>query len=328
MTKLFQLILLSLVFNISAQNQDKGEDNSNAAQKEITISGLSVTYAEQNGRLHGSYISKYDNGKTKAIGQFENGIKTGIWTYYDVEGIKVYSENYVNHIAPISVFNKSSKDSAGSDNELKPTYTPTRNHKGYVDYFFVNEEAYIWSRRQWCKIEPENNDMMFGAERLFSVINDLAQDESIVIYDSTDDQFTKQLNAEDFKKRVNSSTKVAYYEIKEDFFFDNDRYTSEHRIITLTPFVVSEGINDGKPYKLCHLYYPELREHLAKHLVNSYNLRVKNLDDVFYYRDFDYSLVGTTSIMGRTSTSINPKNRFEERIKAIEQAHSVLIDLK
>ena len=326
MTKLFQLILLSIVFSVSAQNQENVDNGTYATTRDISISGLSISYAEQNGRLHGSYISKYDNGKTKVIGQFENGIKTGIWTYYNVEGIKVYSENYVDHIAPISVFNKSSRDSVGSDNEVKPTYTPTRNHKGYVDYFFVNKEAHIWSRRQWCKIEPENNDMMFGADRLFSVLNDLAQDESIVIYDSTDDQFTKQLNAEDYKKRVNSSTKVAYYEIKEDFFSDNDRYTSEHRIITLTPFVVSEGINDGKPYKLCHLYYPELREYLAQHSINTYNLRITNLDDIFYFRDFDYSVVGISSIYGRRSKSINANNRFEERIKAIEQAHSVLID--
>ncbi len=295
---------------------------------DLNVNDLSVSFSEYKGRLHGNYQSSYKNGKTKAEGTYVYGVKTGVWKYYNQNGEKVFEEKYLDHLAPFNNEYASFEDPILQELNKYPYHMPKRNDKGFVDYFYLKERAYIWSRRQWCKIEPENNDMMFGADRLFSVINDLAQDESIVIYDSTDDQFTKQLNAEDFKKRVNSSTKVAYYEIKEDFFFDNDRYTSEHRIITLTPFVVSEGINDGKPYKLCHLYYPELREHLAKHPVNTYNLRITNLDDIFYFRDFDYSVVGTSSIYGRRSKSINVNNRFEERIKAIEQAHSVLIELK
>lgn len=324
MTRLFQLLFLSLTIHTVAQDLPKKNSFATPKESKLVLAGMTISYSAHDGRLDGSYQSKYKNGNLKASGQFENGIKIGVWTYYNAEGVKVYSEVYSNHLAPTTLFQSSSKDSI----EKTSAYVPKRNDKGYIDYFFVKESSYIWSRRQWCKMVPDNNNLIFGKDRLFKVLNDLILEESIVIYDSTDDQFTQKLALEDYKKRVNSSTKVAYYEIKEDYFFDNDRKTAEHRIITLTPFVMSDGINDGKPYKLCHLYYPELREYLAQHPIKTHNLRIKNLDDVFYFRDFDYSVAGTSSFKGRTSNSINVDNRFEERIKAIEQAHSVLIELK
>ena len=46
----------------------------------------------QFGKLHGLYISWYENGQTEKSGDYKNGTKDGVWNYWNEDGKKINIE--------------------------------------------------------------------------------------------------------------------------------------------------------------------------------------------------------------------------------------------
>jgi antitoxin component YwqK of YwqJK toxin-antitoxin module len=48
----------------------------------------------QDGYLHGEEINNYENGQLKSKGNNKNGIKSGLWFYFNEQGDTIKTENY------------------------------------------------------------------------------------------------------------------------------------------------------------------------------------------------------------------------------------------
>lgn len=46
---------------------------------------------------HGPFVSFHPNGQKKAVGQHEDGMQTGLWTYFDENGRKIEEIEYSAH---------------------------------------------------------------------------------------------------------------------------------------------------------------------------------------------------------------------------------------
>ncbi len=249
-------------------------------------------YNTINGRITGDYVSYHLNGKAFSKGTLINGYKTGLWSIWDSLGRKRVERFYKNPFefdrvippipqkGPIPLLAK---------NNYKLKYTSD----GVIEYAYINEEDAIWRHKNWRIINSTNNDDLFRNKKLFSIFHKLAVESRIELFDTVDDRFTKVIKKEKLKGYFNvNSLEVIGYLIKEESIFDLNRQVSEYRIIGICPLVRIN--NESFSRSWFWVYYPEIRKYLGKEFIASKDNRIKTLDDLFIFRDFESNITKTT----------------------------------
>ena len=229
---------------------------------------------------------------------------------------------------------------------------------------YLREADMMWCRRIWRVIDLDeklNNVLKYPAygdsrelKSLITVLYDAVMDGMLIPYDPVDDEFSKVMSLEEFKKRggagmdtisVPVSTdnpdiikdtvvrrefrfdQVVQYRIKEDVFFDKEKSVMETRIIGIAPLIYDlddQGNirEDSKPIPVCWFYFPEARTVLSKNLVfNRQNDKERRtFDDIFIKRIFSSHIIKESNEFNRRieDYKTNPIDALleSERIKS------------
>jgi len=306
--KILMLITLSL-YCVRVQSQ---------VTKTFTGSDYKVIYTQNEGRISGNYKSFYTNGNKRAQGQYLNNYRIGKWTVWDENGTKKVERNYASPLEYKKDFPEPSTEEVVTLMS-EPIYKLEYNDKNYIENFFVEERAVYWSKRVWRIIEPGNNSELFKDDFLFEKLYHLIEDSSITAYNGKTDQFKTQLETPLAKIE---DVKVLHYKIKEDWFFDIDRFVMESRIIGICPVVVL----NSDTLDLFWVYFPEARAHFAKSTISFINQpnHVKSLDDFFFFRCFSSLIIKESNVFDR---QIDPNKLDSEseriEINIIEKEHDL-----
>ena len=278
---------------------------------------IKCVYEQSNGRFNGDYTSYYKNGQTKAQGKFSNNNRTGKWTIWDSTGNikiqRIYSDSY-NY--------KTTFPKQKSNDLVKllniSQYQPEYNSDGYLDYIYLKERMVVWSKRIWRYIENVQNPLLFDQNKLFDLINKAVFKGDLKAYAPTNDDFRIELPVNNIDT---SYLKVIGYKIKEDIYFDNERFISESRIIGICPVVMN--MKNNKTYDLYWIYFPMLRKHLATISITGKTIpsNIKNIDDLFFYRYFYGQIIKEESLENQQVSDSKQSQKIE--IGLIEKEHDL-----
>lgn len=264
-----------------------------------------------NGLKNGTYKSWYHNGNPKAEGQFDHNNRVGVWTVWDSTGKRKVVREYRNNFEYTKVFPKSAKL---GPIELwdKPHELPERNLQGYYPFVFLEERSVAYSKRIWRNVLNEVSNSLFASDKLYHTLIDSIVSEKLKVYNgSTDDEFRKELSSEMYQVVVDTAGKyISGFKIKEDAFYDKYRMLSETRIVGIMPIVKKKGIaNDSM--ELGWIYFPSIRHILASFSVDQnygYN-KIRNLDDVFFFRSFKSRIYKESNYYNRTVAEVEKLNQ-------------------
>ena len=205
----------------------------------------------------------------------------------------------------------------------------------------MREANMMWSRRMWRRIdlrEKINHPLFYPVARiqdrrsLFDVLKDaILIDGTITAYDpgplADDDEFTKPMTADEVKSLLfridtvftedietgdlveslipieTSSEEILQIEVKEDWFFDNERSVMDVRIIGICP--MKEKLDDFGEFRgfspMFWIYFPEARHVFANAEV--YNVQNdaerRTFDDIFWKRQFGSYITKRSNVYDR-----------------------------
>ena len=240
------------------------EDTKSTEISVLTNGDSKITYSTRNGLLHGNYESLYPNGRVKAEGKFESNQRVGVWKFYTEDGTIVSERFYFNNL-----FFRNRVESDLVDSSKSIPYPVRASDSDPFGFYPVVENHISYSKRMWL-----DSVYIEGADE---VILSAIEAKSIKLYDASDDQFRKLLvEYPDTKGLV-----LDHYILKVDYLYDTSRALGETRIIGITPMAQNEY---GDMEKLCLIYYPEIRDILAKKSFEGhYPEYVQNVDDLFFF---------------------------------------------
>ena len=275
-------------------------------------STIRCIYEVNNGRFHGSYISYYNNGIKKAEGRFDNNNRVGKWSVWDSTGVLRMKRNYENPFVFERLVPPVPKDKLVKLLN-KPRYRPVKGADGVNIYSNLYENYVFTSKRLWRKLKPDNNAVLFKNQRLINILYENIENDSISAYSTKGDQF--KIKLDDVKiDRINN--KVIAYRIKEDWFFDRDRMISETRIIGICPIVFNQESKDT--LELFWIYYPQLRQVLAREKVKVKSTNINTLEDVFFYRHFTSTITKESNVYDRELGDYCKRDEIEKEAERIE----------
>jgi gliding motility associated protien GldN len=210
-----------------------------------------------------------------------------------------------------------------------------------VPYASLREADVMWNKRIWRRMdlrEKMNHPFYYpqtpinDRRALFDVIKDaLLVDGTLTAYSpgavGTDDEFTTPMTVDDVKKLLSSSDtiytedidtgefieqvvqndvrleEVKWIDIKEEWFFDNQRSVMDVRIIGICPMIekkndMGETIGSSP---LFWLYFPECRRVFANvDVFNRFNdIERRTLDDLFWKRQFSSYIIKESNVFDR-----------------------------
>jgi len=264
------IILLSLFVLLSTRS--KGQTHSFNNDK------IKCTYETKDGRMNGSYVSYYKNGQKKAEGKFENNYRKGLWTVSDSTGRIKIQRKYSN---PFNYTQTIFLKSATTQKEVTRIYKSNLNYNadGYTDYFEIKEKIAVWTEKIWRYIKPIDNNILFENNMLYNLLLKNISSGQIQVYK---DYYLTKIDT--VKLNITAYRPIGY-KIVEENIFDSVRSLLETRILGLCPVVINIQTKDT--IDLCWLFFPDLRKIFAHEKINiSNSARIKNLDDLFFYRDF------------------------------------------
>ncbi|MCI5055007.1 MAG: gliding motility protein GldN [Flavobacteriales bacterium] len=232
----------------------------------------------------------------------------------------------------------SAQESNVLDGVYVKEHTPNRR---VVPYPHLREGDVMWMKRIWREVDLKqkvNHPFYYplepaqGKKSLFDVIKDAITKENTLSAYYTgdlgdDDMFTRELTlpevmglladtitqyAEDpdTGEMIETQTvdevkseKITRYEIKEDWFFDNQRSVMDVRIIGICPKVAEYNeFGEFKGYKkLFWIYFPEARFVFKQTDVhNRFNdAERRTYEDIFWKRQFGSYIVKETNVYDR-----------------------------
>lgn len=196
-------------------------------------------------------------------GQYKNGVKNGTWSYYDSKGKLMEKRTHTDNYN----FTSSNKTS-------KLSTTLVKDANGVIPFHHVKEADVAWSARYFQFIDfakVENVDGKVLKQTL----------EAILI----DPQMKKYGDSELKEEVLFDVSQLNDYAIvgfisKNDLFVDKARMITDQRTIGLQ--LVGKNVKTGQLEALPALYYPNIREALAKQMIN-YGKKSMSIDEVFFY---------------------------------------------
>jgi hypothetical protein len=285
-------------------------------------------YETNEGRIDGNYSSYYKNGKKKAEGRFENNYRVGKWTVWDSAGRMRMQRDYSDPFTFKRLFPEVPKDKVIDLLNVSP-YAMEYNKDGFIESFYLEPRAIIWAKRIWRYVKPNENNILFENDKLFSILNKNIYNGNITPYQATDDEFLKELHITDLDT---SAIELIGYKIKEDCIFDIERLVTESRILGICPVVVNKVKQDT--LDLYWIYFPQARKYLAQEKILHTKLpsHIRTLDDVFFYRYFYGQIYKEATVHDRPISAYKSGLEIEKEaerieISLIESEHDIWITL-
>lgn len=281
-------------------------------KKAITEKLGNTEYTLENGRFNGLFTTYYPNGQKQAEGILKDNYRTGNWKAWDSLGNLVVERNYTSPFDFARVLPKVSGDDLPKLMS-QPVYSVQNNKEGFKEYFRIQERMIVWSKRLWRYIPKENNEALFQQEVFLSKLANEVKSGTISAFSAEDDEFKTLLKSSDLNF---DPSQVIGFKIKEDWFFDNERFVMESRIIGICPVIR----NQEKEEDAFWLYYPEIRPLLSslKFEQKAYSKEVETYDDYFFFRSFSSSVYKENNIYDREISSYKTGEEMKEEARRIE----------
>lgn len=234
--------------------------------------------------------------------------------------------------------------------------TPSRR---VIPYTNLREADVMWSKRVWRRIDlrKKSNQVFYfpldpaqGRKNLFDYIKEgIMEDGTLTAYDpgspvAPDDMFTRAMTVEDVLGKIVSSSeveqfdeygevtgtttvrdtlrssKIKYYEIKEEWFFERQNSVMDVRIIGIKPVAEVEG-PDGEPTMrdLFWIYFPEARYVFANaEVFNRKNdAERRTYEDIFWKRQFESTIIKVSNVYDRQISE------YKSNIDALLEAEKI-----
>lgn len=208
-------------------------------------------------------------------GEYKDGQKIGIWSYYDNNGKLIVKRNYFNNLSYEPLYPKLPKEHSRLG--IGIIKQKERDSLGILPYHFMQEKYVALSVRylqlNWFKDQKE----IVSEELLQSAFSQLLRDKSITKFQSMELKDTISF----LPNELDNLTLLGFIS-KVDAFFDANRQLSEARIIAIQPVALNEK---GDTLLMPVFYYPHTRQNLSSFNINSYDY-IQQLDDLFYYSLF------------------------------------------
>ena len=222
---------------------------------------------------------------------------------------------------------------------VKENFTSRR----VIPYTSLREADVMWNKRVWRRIdvrEKQNQVLYFpikelsqGRKNFFEVVYDAVMNEGTITAYSPgsvvekDDMFTTPLTPEevldalseevvneqyddfgsvvgyDTLKNTIESSKIRYYDLKEEWFFDRQRSVMDVRIIGIHPIVEKQNAETGDMELLqtFWVYFPEARFVFANNEVfnRTNDSERRTFEDIFWKRQFASRIVKVSNVYDR-----------------------------
>lgn len=309
MNKIIFLLFFSLFVSYNAVSQKQ--------KRLYEDKTIKCSYETTDGRFNGNYISYYKNGQKKSEGKFENNYRTGKWTVWDSKGKVIMQRVYENPFVFKQLIPEVPKDKPITLLNI-PQYNLEYNKDGFINNFDFDERMVVWHKQIWRNLVPKDNPVLFENNKLFKLLNENILNKNITAYKhSKPDEFLEEIELSDFDT---SSLKVLYYNIREDYIFDNERLVLESRIIGICPVVINKKMKDTVALNLYLIYFPDVRKYLAKELIQQNNLpaKVKTLDDLFFFRCFYGQISKESNVWDRPISKYKSGKEIQKEAEKIE----------
>lgn len=219
----------------------------------------------------------YNNDKKKLLhGNYKDGQKVGVWSYYDNDGKLLLKRNYFNNLSYEPVFPKLPK--AHKEIGVGLVVTKERDSLGILPFYYVHEKDMVWSKRFYQLNWLEDHKSMVSQEIMTAALTQLLQDTSIMKYRTTELKETFTFQTETLKEYT-----IIGFLTRTEAFFDAARQLGEMRTITLQPLARNTV---GDTILMPAVYYPEARKNLSSFAIKSFDY-IQHVDDLLYYSLFD-----------------------------------------
>lgn len=299
----------------------------------VQFGKFSVKFPLKDGMLDGLYCSYYSDGKKRAEGHFACNQRIGIWSVWDSVGKLLVKREYKNDFEYKQLF-----PITNSPVIITTPYSLVRDETGLYSYFKFSQEDVVCSKRVWRTLGKDDESSFFGNDLFYHALIDSIVKGKICIYDNNSDNLQTKINGEDLRKLKDTiSMEIIGFKIKEDWFFDKQRKTSEKRIVAICPVICKKDnvrlVDDDFSFAIGWIYFPEIRNTLGA-IKNTNTNNVANiitLDDYFFFRCFPSEIYKETNVKNQelkeycisVDKLINEQQRIE--IEMIEMEHDLWI---
>jgi len=206
--------------------------------------------------------------------------------------------------------------------------------KRLLDYDFIHEKDVFWERKIWRKIymkEKRNHIFQYEEMPFAKIILTAAADGDVTLYQPDSDKFETAMSQEEaqgllvstdsietfdsetFEQRMEVVTSEINYAdittlgLKEVWFFDEEASQLDVRILGISIYkneVDANGNSVGE-VKMAWIYYPEIRDVLARHeAFNPHNDAARmSWEDIFEARMFSSWIVKENNVFNRPVNS-------------------------
>ena len=198
-----------------------------------------------NNSLNGTYKNIDVSSNTVVQGEFDNNLRSGLWTIEDTVGNIVYSRKYIGPYTFVEKNNDSDKS------KMKPI-TLQKNEDGLYEYPEINNQDVLWSKRVWCILPKNENPNLYNPSFL-DQINQEVKTESLVAY--RDDKISTVINSTDFDLSEKELEGVA---LKKDYYYDSTKKMMLQKVICFTFYLSDSRSGERSAFSL--YYSSDTRE--------------------------------------------------------------------
>ena len=294
-------VIKSKEFTFFSKNITETQSVSTAIDSSM---GNYFEYEHDNGVFHGSFIQKNKNEMTIS-GYFRNNQRHGLWTIKDKSDKLVLARLYINNLRYIALFPNHSPNKSSYIIEHQQ-FDDKIDINGIRLFDYVAEANVLYSKRLWRIIQNKDNDLLNDSIDIFNYLMEYAESGELIVYHSSNDQFTTPLQSKDLNEINAANYVVDGFEIKEDFFLDRKRILGDIRIIGFAPYYINPKTNQR--VNICWFYYPTCRKYLSELKLNNTGLyKIENVDDLFYWRFFRSTIIKESNVYDRETSPVTAK---------------------